>query len=79
VIAGRTAPEDYLARDWTGRSVGRIYRQMGGHSAGEWFWCFNAFGSDINWPRFPAVGTEPTKQDAADRVRRVFEQCLRRR
>jgi hypothetical protein len=47
-----------------------------GETAGEWFWCFNAFGRDINWPRYPAVGIEPTKQGAADRVRQVFERCL---
>jgi hypothetical protein len=77
VIAGKTGHEDFLARDETGRSVGRIYRQIGGHNAGECFWCFNTFGPDINWPRYPAVGTEPTKQGAADRVRRVYAMCLR--
>ena len=51
---------------------------MGGHHAGQWFWFMNAMGPDINWPRYPAIGTEPTKQAAADRVRRVSEQCLRR-
>jgi hypothetical protein len=44
VIAGETGHEDFLARDETGRSIGRIYRQIGGHRAGDWFWCFNAFG-----------------------------------
>ena len=57
VIGGQTAPEDYLARDETGRSIGRVYR----HHQGNWFWCFNAFGPDINWPNYPAIGTEPTK------------------
>lgn len=78
VIGGQTAPGDFLARDETGRAVGRIYPQMGGHHAGEWFWCFNAFGSDINWPNYPAIGTEPTKQAAADRVKRVFKMCRKR-
>ena len=36
VIAGLTAPEDFLARDETRRDIGRIYRQIGGHSAGGW-------------------------------------------
>jgi hypothetical protein len=73
VIGGQTAPEDYLARDETGRSIGRVY----GHHMSGWFWCFNAFGPDIKWPAYPAIGTEPTKQAAADQVKRVFEMCLR--
>lgn len=75
VIAGEAGHEDFTARDETGRIVGRIYRQVGGHYAGEWFWCMNAFGPDINWPEFPTIGTEPTKQGAADRVRAVFLRC----
>jgi hypothetical protein len=77
VIAGDTGHEDFTARDETGRIVGRIYRQIGGHHAGEWFWCMNAHGADINWPEYPAIGTEPTKQGAADKVRAVFERCLK--
>lgn len=42
VIAGETGHEDFTARDETGRIVGRVYRQIGGHQAGEWFWCMNA-------------------------------------
>jgi hypothetical protein len=78
VIAGKTGHEDFAARDETGRQVGRVYRQIGGHDAGDWFWCMNAMGPDINWPKYPATGTEPGKQAAADRVKRVFEACLRR-
>jgi hypothetical protein len=78
VIAGETAPEDFYAYDERGRGVGRGYRQIGGHHAGEWFWCMNAMGAHINWPKYPAIGTEPSKQAAAERVRRVFERCLQR-
>jgi len=70
--------EDFTAHDETGRRIGRVYRQMGGHDAGGWFWCMNAFGPDINWPSYPACGTETTKQGAADRVEQIYEMCLRR-
>lgn len=60
MIAGQTAPEDYLAQDETGRSIGRVYR----HHMGGWFWTFNAFGPDISWLRFPAIGVEANKQEA---------------
>jgi hypothetical protein len=73
VIGGQTAPEDYLARDETGRSIDRVYR----HHMSGWFWCMNAFGPDIKWPEYPAIGVETTKQEAADRVKQVFEQCRR--
>jgi hypothetical protein len=46
--------------------------------SGGMFWCMNAMGSHINWPEYPGLGTEPTKQAAAARVRRAYEQCLRR-
>lgn len=73
VIGGRTAPEDYLARDETGRTVGRVYR----HHSGRWFYAFQAHGPDIEWPSYPTTGTANEKQQAADAVRQLLERCLR--
>ena len=75
VVGGKIAPEDFLARDETGRSIGPDYR----HHFGKWLWAFQAHGPDIKWPiNSPTMGTTETKQDAADMVRQVFESCLRR-
>ena len=38
VIAGETKPEDFIAEDENGRTVGRIYR----HHTGRWFYAFQA-------------------------------------
>lgn len=47
VIAGKTGHEDFTARDETGREIGRVYRQIGSHHAGNWFWCMNAWGRTL--------------------------------
>jgi len=41
--AGETAPEDFIAEDENGRTIGRIYR----HHTGRWFYAFQAHGPDI--------------------------------
>ena len=75
VIASETKPEDFIAEDETGRTIGRIYR----HHSGGWFYAFQAHGPDINWPTsYPTSGVEEGKQAAADAVRAMFERCRRK-
>ena len=74
VIAGETAPEDFIAEDENGRTIGRIYR----HQTGRWLYAFQAHGPDIVWPNGPTSGTADEKQHAADAVREMFERCRRR-
>ena len=70
VIAGETKPEDFIAEDESGRTIGRVYR----HHSRRWFYAFQAHGPDINWPTtYPTSGVEETKQAAADAVRAMFE------
>ena len=73
VIGGKIAPEDFLARDETGRSIGRVYS----HHSGRWLWAFQAHGPDIVWPSYPTSGTADEKQQAADAVRETFKRCHR--
>jgi hypothetical protein len=40
VIGGRTAPEDFAAKDCD-RTIGRAYL----HHSGAWYWCVNASGA----------------------------------
>jgi len=72
VIAGETKPEDFIAEDENGRTIGRIYRHSGG-----WFYAIQAHGPDIVWPNGPTSGTADEKQHAADAVRDMFERCRR--
>ena len=77
VIGGRTAPYDYSARDGD-VLVGRVMRVEHGPGAGEWSWSMVA---RVGWGRSDITthGREATKQAAADRVRVVYESCLRLR
>jgi hypothetical protein len=72
VIGSKTHPEDFIAEDENGRTIRRICR----HHSGGWFWAFQAHGPDIDWPG-PTPHVEDTKQQAADAVRQMFEQCRR--
>ena len=74
VINGETKPEDFIAEEENGLTIGRIYR----HHSGGWFYAFQAHGPDIVWPNGPTSGTADEKQHAADAVRAMFERCLRK-
>jgi len=76
VIGGETAPYDYCAKDGD-TPVGRITRVEHGPAAGEWQWSMYGrigWGLDVT-----TYGREATKQQAADRVREVYEACRSRR
>ena len=60
-----------IAEDETGRTIGRVYR----HHSGGWFWAFQAHGPDIDWPDGSTSHVADTKQEAADKVREMFERC----
>lgn len=72
----RNVRYDYLARDGE-TQVGRIYRIGGGPADAHWFWTAHGV-QNLGGVPGPFSGEEPTKQAAADQVRRKWEQWLAR-